>query len=277
LHLNLFTFKFAVVNTSISISIAEHAFRNNYLRDLHIYYLLRAYSQTRGGWFGEATLKDVAKITNKKLSTVNTRIRNLKKRGWVIKCKGGGFKFKSQAKIYSELDITGKRVAVGISIDQIKDFNEFRSICYSGHIGRIERNKEYKHKKLLRGVRPKRRHENKKGFEIAINYSAKVLNTSYSTSQRIRKQSEKHGYVKVSMNYDKNFEITLDNIEEFKISRKYADVFKPIRIIDQKLRVIDSFSITSNISLYVSNTFKSSINAIAYKSQIDAWSNRHHF
>jgi hypothetical protein len=236
------------MNTSISIGIIEHAFRNSYLRDLHIYYAIRMYAKSQGGYFDEEILKNVAKISNYRYSTILTRLRSLRKRGFVNKCKYSGYRFKSQAKICMDLGITSNRI---IGFANIKDFENFRALCYSGVLGRIIKTKKYIQRLNDSGIHTRK--ADKSQIEIAINYMAKVLNISYATSQRIRKSAQKLDFIDIKLDYDKDFYLTEKNIDEFKMLRQLpGNRFKEIKKINGILRVIDHFFISSKVLVYSS-------------------------
>ena len=138
-----------------------------------------------------------------------------------------------------------------IGYAKIKDFENFRALCYSGVLGRIIKTKKYIQRLNDSGIHPRK--ADKSQIEIAINYMAKVLNISYSTSQRIRKSAQKLDFIDIKLDYDKDFYLTEKNIDEFKMLRRLpGNRFKEIKRINGILRVIDHFFISSKVLVYSS-------------------------
>jgi hypothetical protein len=228
------------------------------MRDLHIYYAIRSISKAQGGFFNMDIIKQVAKITNLKQSTVIFRVNRLRKLNWVIDCKYDGYRFKSQAKIFSELELSGYRI---ISFAEIKDFESFRALCYAGVVSKIHKGKIYSYKqKLLRdGIRTKRGDKNPE-IEIALNYLSKYLGITYSMSQRVRKVATTLGYLKITEDYNKKFHLTDFNIEDYKKARLLSySRFKAIKKVKGIYRVIDNYFVSPLISTYSSKTLKTNI------------------
>ena len=247
--------------TSISIAFIEYCFRNNLMRDLHIYYAIRSYAKEQGGWFGDEILNEIAKITNLEISTIVYRVNRLRKMGWVIDAKKEGYRFKSQSRLLKELNLSGYRI---ICFAEIKDFDSFRALCYSGVISKIHKGKiyRYKQKRLMDGIRTKRGDKNPE-IEIALNYMAIHLGISYSMSQRVRKLAATLGYIKIKESYDKKFSLTEFEIESFKRLRLVSySRFKAIKKVKGIYRVIDNYFINPCITTYNSRVLKSNIYAI---------------
>lgn len=244
--------------TSISVALIEHCFRNNLMRDLHIYYAVRSIAKVQGGFFDKETIKQVAKITNLEESTIVFRVNRLRKMNWVMDCKYNGYRFKSQLRLFSELELKGYRI---ISFAEIKDFESFRALCYAGVVSKIHKGKIYSYKQNLikEGIRTKRGDKIPE-IEIALNYLSKYLGISYSMSQRVRKVAATLGYLKITEDYNKKFFLTDFNIEDYKKARLLSySRFKAIKKVKGIYRVIDNYFVSPLISTYSSKTLKTKL------------------